>query len=60
MEVACLVRIAQNSASFRTQAGGFDILSIERVEPRHMEFLTTERKPQPCYAALNLSPTDPP
>lgn len=54
-------RIAQNTVSFRTQAGGFDILSIERTEPRHMEFLTRERKtPQTYYAALDLSPTDPP
>ena len=54
-------RIAQNTVSFRTQAGGFDILSIERTEPRHMEFVTRERKtPQTYYAALDLSPTDPP
>ena len=54
-------RVTQNTVSFRTQAGGFDILSIERTEPRHMEFLTRERKtPQTYYAALDLSPTDPP
>src|SRR5262249_50861615 len=40
---------------------GFDILSIERAEPRRMEFLARERKtPQTYYAAVDLSPTDPP
>jgi hypothetical protein len=54
-------RVAQNTVQFRSQAGGFDIVSIERSEPRHLEFLTRERKtPQTYYAALDLSPTDPP
>src|SRR5262245_15277180 len=37
-------RVAQNTVSFRTGSGGFDILSIERAEPRRMEFLARERK----------------
>jgi hypothetical protein len=54
-------RVTQNTVQFRTAAGGFDILSIERQEPRRMEFLTRERKtPQTYYAAVDLSPTDPP
>jgi hypothetical protein len=54
-------RITQNAVQFRTATGGFDILSIERQEPRRMEFLTRERKtPQTYYAAVDLSPTDPP
>ena len=54
-------RVAMNTVPFRSQAGGFDIVSIERSEPRHLEFLTRERKtPQTYYAALDLSPTDPP
>jgi retinol-binding protein 3 len=54
-------RVAQNTVSFRTGSGGFDILSIERAEPRRMEFLARERKtPQTYYAAVDLAPTDPP
>ena len=54
-------RVAQNTVAFRTGSGGFDILSIERAEPRRMEFLARERKtPQTYYAAVDLSPTDPP
>ena len=54
-------RVTQNTVQFRSQAGGFDIVSIERSEPRHLEFLTRERKtPQTYYAAVDLSPTDPP
>jgi retinol-binding protein 3 len=54
-------RVEQNTVQFRSQAGGFDIVSIERSEPRHLEFVTRERKtPQTYYAAVDLSPTDPP
>ena len=54
-------RISQNTVQFRLGSGGFDILSIEQQEPRRMEFLTRERKsPQTYYAAVDLSPTDPP
>ena len=54
-------RIAQNSVAFRPQAGGFDIVSIERSEPRRIEFVARERKTaQTYYAAVDLSPADPP
>ncbi|HEX6049933.1 MAG TPA: S41 family peptidase [Gemmatimonadaceae bacterium] len=54
-------RIEQNTVQFRTQAGGFDILSIERAEPRRIEFVARERRtPQTYYAAVDLSPADPP
>ncbi len=54
-------RVTQGNVQFRSQAGGFDVVSVERSEPRRIEFLTKERKtPQTYYAALDLSPTDPP
>ena len=54
-------RIAQNTVQFRTAAGGFDIVSIERAEPRRIEYVARERKtPQTYYAAVDLSSTDPP
>jgi hypothetical protein len=54
-------RIAQNTVAFRTGSGGFDILSIQRAEPRRIEFVAKERKtPQTYYAAVDLSSTDPP
>jgi hypothetical protein len=54
-------RVTQGTVQFRTQSGGFDILSIERAEPRRIEYLARERKtPQTYYTAVDLSPTDPP
>ena len=54
-------RVARNTVSYRTGSGGFDIVSIERSEPRHVEFVARERKtPQTYYAAVDLSDTDPP
>jgi retinol-binding protein 3 len=54
-------RVTQNTVQFRTQSGGFDIVSVARAEPRRIEFLARERKtPQTYYAAVDLSPTDPP
>ena len=54
-------RVTQGTVQFRSQAGGFEIVSVERSEPRHIEFLTKERKtPQTYYAAVDLSPSDPP
>jgi len=40
-------RVARGSVAYRTQAGGFDIVSIERSEPRRFEFITRERKTPP-------------
>lgn len=54
-------RVERNTVQYRTGSGGFNILSIERAEPRHIEFLARERNtPQTYYAILDLSPTDPP
>jgi hypothetical protein len=53
-------RIARNTVSYRSEAGGFDIISIERAEPRRMEFIARERKtPQTHYAIVDVSATEP-
>lgn len=45
---------------FRDQTGGFDLLSIERNEPRHLEFTVRERKsPVTAYGVIEVSATDP-
>ena len=54
-------RLARGPLLYRTGAGGFDILSIEQAEPRHIEFLARERKtPQTYYAIVDLADTNPP
>ena len=53
-------RVERNTVQYRTAAGGFDILSIERADPMHMEFVTRERKtPQTYYAIVDLAPGEP-
>ena len=53
-------RVARSEVSFRLESGGFELLSIERSEPRHFEMVVRERKtPQTHYATVDLSPTDP-
>jgi hypothetical protein len=43
-----------------TGSGGFDILSIERSEPRYIELVVKERNtPMTGYAIVRLNPTDP-
>ncbi|MEA2765988.1 MAG: retinol-binding protein 3 [Gemmatimonadaceae bacterium] len=45
---------------FREQTGGFDLLSIERSEPRHLEFMVRERNsPMTAYGLLDVSSTEP-
>lgn len=45
---------------FRQQTGGFDLLSIEMSEPRHIEFMIRARKsPLVGYGALDVMPGDP-
>ena len=45
---------------FREQTGGFDLLTIERSEPRHLEFTVRERKgPTTAYGLLDVSTADP-
>jgi hypothetical protein len=53
-------RIPEGTVNFRLGSGGFDILSIERNEPRHIEFVVKERNtPMTSYAVVDLAPTDP-
>lgn len=45
---------------FRQMTGGFDLLSIERSEPRHVEFTARERKsPMTAYGAIDVSASEP-
>jgi len=54
-------RVARNTVAYRTELGGFDILSIERAEPRRMEFVTRARKtPETFYAIVDVSAAEPP
>jgi hypothetical protein len=47
--------------SFREQTGGFELLSIERSEPRHLEFTVRERNsPMTAFGALDVSSAEPP
>src|SRR5687768_13594608 len=49
-------RVVQNTVQYRTELGGFDVISIERAEPRHLEFVTRARKtPQTFYAIVDIS-----
>jgi hypothetical protein len=53
-------RITEGSVNFRLGSGGFDILSIERNEPRHLEMVVKERKtPQTSHAIIDLMPNGP-
>src|SRR5262245_21383375 len=42
-------RITQGTVNFRLASGGFDIVSIERSEPRHIELVVRERKTPATY-----------
>jgi retinol-binding protein 3 len=45
---------------FREQTGGFDLLTIERSEPRHLEFMVRERNsPMTAYGVFDVSSTEP-
>jgi hypothetical protein len=45
---------------FREQTGGFELLSIERSEPRHLEFTVRERNsPMTGYGVLDVSSAEP-
>ena len=51
---------ADDEIGFRDQTGGFDLLTIERSEPRHLEFTVRERKgPTTAYGVLDLSSAEP-
>jgi retinol-binding protein 3 len=46
--------------AFREQTGGFDLLTIERSEPRHLEFTVRERiSPMTAYGVLDVSSAEP-
>ena len=46
--------------AFREQTGGFDLLTIERSEPRHVEFTVRERNsPTTAYGVLDVSSAEP-
>jgi hypothetical protein len=45
---------------FHEQTGGFDLIGIERSEPRHLEFMVRERKsPMTAYGVIDVSATTP-
>ena len=53
-------RITQGTVSYRLETGGYDIVSIERSEPRYIELVVRERKtPMTLYGIVYLAPTDP-
>ena len=50
----------RNSFRFRQMSGGFDLLSVEVSEPRHIEFILRHRNgDMTAYGSLDLSPGDP-
>ena len=54
-------RSVQSTMRFREQTGGFDLLSIERSEPRRLQFTVKERKsPTTGFGVLEVSDAAPP
>ena len=48
---------AEYELPFRRRTGGFELLSIEKSEPRHIEFTLKERNsPMVGYGAIDVSP----
>jgi hypothetical protein len=51
---------ADDDLGFREQTGGFDLLTIERSEARHLEFTVRERNsPMTGYGVLDVSGAEP-
>lgn len=51
---------AQFLLPLREQTGGFDLLTIERSEPRHVEFTVKERgSPTTAYGVIDVSDAEP-
>ncbi|HEX6598258.1 MAG TPA: hypothetical protein VF034_02980, partial [Gemmatimonadaceae bacterium] len=51
---------AEDELHFREQTGGFDLVSVERSEPRHIEFTVKERKsPMVAYGVFDVAATQP-
>jgi peptidase S41-like protein len=45
---------------FREEVGGFDLVTIEKSAPRHVEFTVKERKgARTAYGIIDLAPTEP-
>jgi hypothetical protein len=54
-------QILRDAFGFRTLTGGFDLLTIERSEPRHIEFTVRNRRDAMVgYGALDVSMGEPP
>jgi retinol-binding protein 3 len=54
-------RSAQSELRFREEVGGFDLLTIERSEPRRLEFTLKERNgPRTAYGVIEVSNAEPP
>ena len=52
--------IVSDELGFREQTGGFELLTIERSEPRHVEFTVRERNsPMTAFGVLDVSTTEP-
>jgi hypothetical protein len=52
--------IVSDELGFREQTGGFDLLTIERSEPRHLEFTVRERNsPMTAFGVLDVSSGEP-
>jgi len=52
--------VVGDELGFREQTGGFDLLSIERSNLRHVEFIVRERKsPMTAYGVLDVSAAEP-
>ncbi len=50
----------RNSFNFRQMSGGFELLSVEVSEPRHVEFIFRHRNgPMVGYGTIDVSPSDP-
>lgn len=53
-------RLAAGTINFRREGGGFDLVSIERSEPRHIELVVKERNTgMVSYGTIELKPNDP-
>ena len=49
-----------DEVGFREQTGGFELLTIERSEPRHLEFTVRERNsPMTAFGVLDVSSGEP-
>ena len=50
---------AETVMGFREDVGGFDLLTIEKSEPQHIEFTVKERKgPRTAFGTFDVTPAD--